>query len=75
MTSEDILKKGVRYDRSGKPLEVVISYDEFIDFVETYGLDLTEEEKEAIHEAQADRKAGRDEKFVGMEEAKRELGL
>jgi hypothetical protein len=75
MTTEAILEKNVRYDRSGKPLEVVISYDEFIDFVETYGLDLSEEEKEGIHEAQADRKAGRSENFVGLEEAKRELGL
>lgn len=75
MTAEALLKKSVRYDRSGKPLEVVISYDEFIDFVETYGLDLTEDEKEAIHEAQAERKANRDENFVGIEEAKRELGL
>ena len=66
MTVEAILKKSVRYDRSGKPLEVVISYDEFIDFVETYGLDLTEDEKEAIHEARADRKAGRTENFVGL---------
>jgi hypothetical protein len=75
MATEAILEKNVRYDRSGKPLEVVISYDEFIDFVETYGLDLSEEEKEGIHEAQADRKAGRSENFVGLEEAKRELGL
>ena len=75
MTAEAILKKSVRYDRSGKPIEVVISYDEFIDFVETYGLDLSEEEKEAIREAQADRKAGRSENFIGLDEAKRELGL
>jgi hypothetical protein len=75
MTAEAILAKSVRYDRSGKPMEVVISYDEFIDFVETYGLDLTDEEKEAIHEAKADRKAGRVGKSVGLEEAKRELGL
>ena len=75
MTAEAILEKSVRYDRSGKPLEVVISYEEFVDFVETYGLDLSEEEKEAIHEAKADRKAGRSENFVGLEEAKRELGL
>ena len=54
---------------------MVISYDDFIDFIETYGLDLTEDEKEAIHEAQADREANRNENFVGIEEAKRELGL
>lgn len=75
MTVAAILEKSVRYDRSGKPVEVVISYDEFIDFVETYGLDLTEDEKESIHEAQADRKTGRSEAFASLKEAKRELGL
>lgn len=75
MTAEAILEKSVRYDKSGKPLEVVISYDQFIDFVETYGLDLSDDEKAAIHEAQADREAGRTENFVGLDEAKRELGL
>jgi hypothetical protein len=29
MTAEAILQKSVRYDRAGKPLEVVIPYEEF----------------------------------------------
>lgn len=33
MTAESILQKGIRYDRGGKPLEVVIPYEEFVDFV------------------------------------------
>ncbi len=45
MTAEAILQKSVRYDRGGEPLEVVIPYGEFIDFIETYGLDLTEDER------------------------------
>lgn len=75
MTAEAILQKGVRYDRNGKPLEVVIPYEDFIDFVETYGLDLTSDEKEAIIEARNDLAEGKREEFVGLEEAKRQLGL
>ena len=75
MTAEAILQKSVRYDRGGKPLEVVIPYEEFVDFIETYGLDLTDEEKETIREAKADWEAGRTENFVSAQEAKRQLGL
>jgi hypothetical protein len=75
MTAEAILQKSVRYDRVGNPLEVVIPYEDFVDFVETYGLDLTDEEKEAIREAQGDREAGRMENFVALEDLERELGI
>lgn len=75
MTAEAILQKSVRYDRGGKPLEVVIPYEEFIDFIETYGLDLTPDEKDSIREAKADREAGRSENFVAMEDLEKELGI
>lgn len=75
MTAEAILQKSVRYDRVGNPLEVVIPYEDFIDFVETYGLDLSAEEKEAIREAKADREAGRTENFVALDDIERELGF
>lgn len=75
MTAEAILKNSVRYDRAGKPLEVVIPYDQFVDFIETYGLDLNADEKEAIREAQDDLAAGRHGNFVSIEEAKRQLGI
>jgi hypothetical protein len=75
MTAEDILSKSVRYDRGGKPLEVVIPYGEFVDFVETYGLDLSDEEKESVREAQADREAGRTENFVSLEDLEKELSI
>jgi len=75
MTTEAILQKSVRYDRGGKPLEVVIPYDEFVDFIETYGLDLSDEEKESIREAKADREAGRTENFVALEDIEKELGI
>jgi hypothetical protein len=75
MTTEALLQKSVRYDRNGKPLEVVIPYDEFVDFIETHGLDLTRDEKDAIQEAKADREAGRTEKFVALEDLEKELGI
>lgn len=75
MTTEAILRKSVRYDRSGTPVEVVIPYDEFVDFVETYGLDLSEDEKESLAEAKADRLAGRTENFVALEDLEKELGI
>jgi hypothetical protein len=75
MTAEVILQKSVRYDRGGKPLEVVIPYEEFVDFIETNGLDLTDEEKDSIREAKADREAGRMEKFVSLEDLEKELGI
>ena len=47
----------------------------FRDFVESYGLDLTDDEKESIREAQADREAGRMENFVKLEDLEKELGI
>ena len=68
MTATALLQKNIRYDRSGKPLEVVIPYEEFVDLMETYGLDLSEEEKAHIREADADRKAGRMKNFVRLDD-------
>lgn len=59
MTAEVILQKSVRHDRGGKPLEVVIPYEEFVDCIGNNRLDLTDEEKDSIREAKADREAGR----------------
>ncbi len=75
MTAEAILEKSLRYDRSGNPLEVVIPYKEFVDFIETCGLDLTAEEKDSIREAKADREAGRTGNFISLEDLEKELGI
>lgn len=75
MNAEAILEENTRYDRGGKPLEVVIPYGEFIDFIESYGLDLTEEERKHLLEVQADTKAGRSRESISSEEAKRQLGI
>lgn len=75
MTAEVILQRNVRYDQGGKPIEVVIPYRDFVDFVETYGLDLTPVETQDIKEARQDLADGRAENFISAAEAKRELGL
>lgn len=35
-------------DKNGKPTSVIIPIEKFREIVETYGIDLTEEEKESI---------------------------
>ena len=74
MTVETIIKENTRFDRGGKPLEVAVPYDQFIDFIEEYGLDLTEEEREAIREHQKAELLGKPIKTYSSEEVKRELG-
>ena len=68
------LEKKIVVDEKGKPLEVIIPYEQYVEFVETYGLDLSEEEKASLREAQADLAAGNKDAFVSMEEVRRELG-
>ncbi len=75
MTAESILRESVRYDRSGQPLEVVIPYGDFVEFVEAYGLDLSDDEKDSVREAGADLEAGRTENFIALEDLERELGI
>lgn len=75
MTAQVLLQKSIRYDRGGKPLEVVIPYEEFLDFIEICGLDLTDDEKDSIREAKADREAGRSGNFIALEDLEKELGI
>lgn len=74
MTAEALLEKSTRYDRGGKPVEVIIPYEQFMDFMEEHGLDLTQEEITDLEEAQNDLKTNRGS-FVRAEDAKRQLGL
>jgi hypothetical protein len=46
-----------------------------LDFIETHGLDLTDEEKSSVREAKADREAGRMENFVTLGDLEKELGI
>ena len=68
-----IIKENTRFDRGGIPLEVVIPYEKFVAFVEEYGLDLTDEEREAIREAKSDLDAGRLDKYISAEDIEKEF--
>jgi hypothetical protein len=69
----DALKKEIPFNKEGKPSKVVIAYEQFIEFVEAHGLDLSEEDVKGIHEAKADYRAGNRDAFVGHEEVSREV--
>jgi hypothetical protein len=71
MTVETIIKENTRFDRGGSPLEVVIPYEKFVEFVEEYGLDLTDEEREAIREAKSDWDAGRLDNLLAQKTSKK----
>ncbi len=74
MTADLLLEKSVRYDRSGKPLEVVIPYEQFIDFIEVHGYDLSEGEKLELRESVADSEADNRDAFVSLEAIQKEFG-
>ncbi len=69
------LDKEIVLDDQGNPQKVIIPYEQFVDFVETYGLDLTEEERAGLQEANSDLVAGNEDAFVSFDEVKKELGL
>ena len=73
--SAPALDKKIVVNEDGEPVEVIIPYDQFVDFMETYGLDMTEEEKEELREANADIDNGNKDAFMSLEEVKKELGL
>ncbi|MFT5467624.1 MAG: hypothetical protein ACI8UO_002730 [Verrucomicrobiales bacterium] len=60
-------------NEQGDPLEVIIPYQEFVDFIEIHGLDLSEDEKAEILEAEADIESGTKDAFVSLEKLEAEL--
>jgi hypothetical protein len=58
------ITKKILFDDLGKPSEVVIPYDEFVELSETYGWDLDGIEREELGEALADSLAGNRDAFV-----------
>ncbi|MDF1742036.1 MAG: hypothetical protein P1U86_22940 [Verrucomicrobiales bacterium] len=69
------LDRKIVVNEAGDPVEVIIPYDQYVDFIETYGLDLTEEEKEELREARADVANKNRDAFVSLDEVKKGLGL
>ena len=74
MSAAEALEKRILYTEDGTPSEVMIPYEKFIDFIETYGLDLTEDEQSAIREARFDIDSGNLDAFVSADEARRQVG-
>jgi len=74
MSAAEALEKEILFDEDGTPSKVVIAYEKFIDFIEANGLDLSEEDKDGIREAEADLAAGNKDAFFSLEQVKREIG-
>ena len=55
-------------DEKGDPAEVIIPYAQFIEIVETYGLDLDTDELRLLRDAREDSAQGRRENFVSADE-------
>lgn len=51
-------------DEKGDPAEVIIPYAQFVEIVETYGLDLDADEQRDLREALDDSARGRRDAFV-----------
>ena len=73
MSAAEALEKRILFNEAGEPEEVMIPYAKFIEFIEAYGLDLTDEELESIDEARRDIETGNSEEFISHEELVREL--
>ena len=55
-------------DEKGTPKEVLISWEEYQDLVETLGLDLDDESQKDLVEAKKDLEAGNLDAFVDIDE-------
>ncbi|NQX01817.1 hypothetical protein HQ447_14270 [bacterium] len=63
-----VIRRKIVLDEKGDPAEVIIPYSQFVEMVETYGLDLTDSEESDLREALADSRARRREAFVRADE-------
>ncbi|MEO0413734.1 MAG: hypothetical protein AAF226_02130 [Verrucomicrobiota bacterium] len=73
MSAAEALEKKIVFDSDGEPSQVVIPYDKFIEFIETYGLDLTPEELDSVREAQKDIEQGATDAFISHSEFRKSL--
>ena len=65
--SASTIQKKIVTDEHGDPIEVIIPYAQFLEWVETYGLDFSEEERAELKAALADSQAGNREAFEPLE--------
>jgi hypothetical protein len=62
------ITKKIVLDEQGKPTEVIMPYQQFVDLSETYGWDLDETEQSELKEALADSVSGNRSAFVPASE-------
>lgn len=62
------IRRKLVLNEKGDPSEVIIPYDQFVELVEIYGLDLADSEECALREALADSRAQRSGAFVTAED-------
>jgi hypothetical protein len=72
MTAASLPKKLV-VDETGRPIEVIIPYQVFVDFIEEHGLDITEEDRQGILDAEKDIAEANAEAFISLEDLAKEL--
>ncbi|MEP2776723.1 MAG: hypothetical protein ABJQ29_11045 [Luteolibacter sp.] len=58
------IAKKIVLDEHGKPTEVIMPYDQFVELSEIYGWDLNEAEQSELKEALADSVSGNRSAFV-----------
>ena len=62
------LEKKILTDAQGNPTQVVIPYDEFLEFVESRGLDLSETEQEQVLQSKKEFDEGNRENFIPLDQ-------
>lgn len=66
-------KPKIVVDAKGKPLEVIIPYEQYVEFVEAYGLDLPDDERNSILRAKSAIEKGDYSEFLSAEAVKNEI--
>jgi hypothetical protein len=64
------IAKRIVTDAEGKPLEVVIAWNDYQDLAERMGWDLDDQEAADVHAAMSDWRKGDDSAFVSLESLK-----
>ena len=61
------LHKKIVVDEQGKPMEVIIPWDEYKELEEMLGLDLDQEAIEDLNQAKKDRASGKKDAYVDLD--------
>ena len=64
----ETLHPKIVFDQQGQPTEVVISWQEYQNLVETLGLDLESEVKRQLYQARQEREGGQTDVYIDLEQ-------